>query len=128
MIVMAKQPKKTKSKTKSLPKSRKAAPPKSQKRSMAAKPQRNARAWEDKLAELKRRLLEISDLNAAGSVLSWDEATYMPAGGAVARGRQSATLRRIAHEQFVDPAIGSLIDVLEPQAERLSPESDDASL
>lgn len=50
---------------------------------------------ETKLAELKRRLLEIYDLNAAGSVLSWDEATYMPAGGATARGRQTATLRRL---------------------------------
>ena len=30
---------------------------------------------DDKLAELKRRLLEISDLSAASSVLSWDQAT-----------------------------------------------------
>jgi hypothetical protein len=30
------------------------------------------------LADLKHRLSEIYDLNAAGSVLGWDEATYMP--------------------------------------------------
>ena len=42
------------------------------------------------LAELKRRLSEIYDLNAAKSVLTWDEATYMPKGGAAARGRQAA--------------------------------------
>ena len=46
----------------------------------------NRQSPEQKLRELKRRLLEISDLHAAGAVLSWDEATYMPAGGATARG------------------------------------------
>ena len=65
------------------------------------------------LAELKHRLSEIYDLTAAGSVLTWDEATYMPKGGAVARGRQSSLLRRLAHERFVDPALGRLIDRLE---------------
>src|SRR5262245_8639907 len=67
---------------------------------------------EDTLAELKRRLLEINDLSAASSVLSWDQATYMPKGGAAARGRQGATLQRLAHEKFVDPALGRLIDAL----------------
>lgn len=81
-----------------------------------------------KLTELKRRLLEIDDLNAASSVLSWDEATYMPTGGAAARGRQTATLRRLAHEQFVDPALGRLIDDLEPYAKGLAPDDDNASL
>jgi carboxypeptidase Taq len=78
------------------------------------------------LADLKHRLSEIYDLHAAGSVLSWDEATYMPKGGALARGRQSALLRRVAHERFVDPALGRAIDRLEPQADRLAPA--DASL
>jgi carboxypeptidase Taq len=86
------------------------------------------RSPEDKLAELRRRLLEISDLNAAGSVLSWDEATYMPTGGAAARGRQTATLRRLAHERFVDPALGRLIDELQPYADGLPPDTDEACL
>src|SRR4051794_25220990 len=81
---------------------------------------------EGSLKELRRRLLEISDLNAAGSVLSWDQATYMPNGGAAARGRQGATLRRLAHEMWVDPALGRLIDAIEPAADRLS--DDDSSL
>jgi carboxypeptidase Taq len=71
------------------------------------------------LADLKHRLSEIYDLNAAGAVLGWDEATYMPKGGALARGRQSALLRRLAHERFVDPALGKQIDRLEPCADRL---------
>ena len=93
-----------------------------------ARPDGARRSPEMKLAELKRLLLEIYDLNAAGSVLSWDEATYMPTGGATARGRQTATLRRLAHERFVDPALGRLVDDLGPYAEGLPPDDDDASL
>jgi carboxypeptidase Taq len=65
---------------------------------------------------------------AAGSLLSWDQATYMPRGGAPARSRQSATLRTFARQQLVDPAMGRLLDALAPFAERLSPDSDDTSL
>jgi carboxypeptidase Taq len=78
------------------------------------------------LADLKQRLAEIYDLNSAGSVLSWDEATYMPSGGAAARGRQVAILRRLAHERFTDPALGRLLDRLERSPDDLS--ADDASL
>ena len=48
----------------------------------AAKSARNRRSAEQKLVELKRRLREISDLTAAGDVLNWDQATYMPREGA----------------------------------------------
>ncbi len=78
------------------------------------------------LADLKRRLAEIYDLNAAGSVLGWDEATYMPSGGAPARGRQSALLQRLAHKRLVDPALGRALDRLEAQRGRLA--QTDASL
>jgi carboxypeptidase Taq len=64
------------------------------------------------LAELKSRLAEIDDLNAAGAVLSWDQHTYMPPGGAAARGRQLATLTKLAHEKFTTPALGRLLDRL----------------
>src|SRR5262245_11361234 len=80
------------------------------------------------LDELKSRLLEINDLLAACSVLTWDQATYMPRGGAPARSRQGATLHRLAHQKLVNPAMGRLLDALAPFAERLSPDSDDASL
>ena len=42
---------------------------------------------EAKLQELKTRLLGINDLNAAAALLHWDQVTYMPPGGAAARGR-----------------------------------------
>ena len=80
------------------------------------------------LVELKRRLREISDLNAASDVLNWDQATYMPEGGAGARGRQRAMLNRLAHERAVEPALGGLIDELTRYGENLPYDSDDASL
>jgi carboxypeptidase Taq len=88
----------------------------------------NRKPAELKLAELKRRLLEISDLEAAESLLGWDHATYMPEGGAVARARQGAMLSRLAHEKSVDPALGRLLDELEPYADRLPHDTDDAGL
>jgi carboxypeptidase Taq len=79
-------------------------------------------------AELKRRYLEINDLSAASAVLNWDQATYMPEGGAEARGRQCATLGRLAHTRATDPALGKLLDDLARIAETLDPDSDEACL
>lgn len=81
-----------------------------------------------RLQELKARLREIDDLRAAGAVLHWDQTTYMPPGGAAARGRQLATLARLAHEKLVDPALGRLLDELRPYEESLPYEDDEASL
>lgn len=46
----------------------------------------------------KPLMARISDLSHADAVLGWDMETYMPPGGAEARGEQSATLRTIVHE------------------------------
>ncbi len=83
---------------------------------------------EQKMQELRSRLTEIFDLSAARAILSWDQATYLPPGAAEARGRQMATLSRLAHDKFVDPAIGRLLDALRPYEESLSYDSDDAAL
>ncbi|MCB0199893.1 MAG: carboxypeptidase M32 [Caldilineae bacterium] len=82
----------------------------------------------DKLTELKSRLREASDFNSAASVLYWDQTTYMPPGGAEARGRQIAALQKLAQERFTDPAIGRLLDDLQPYQESLPYDDDDASL
>jgi Carboxypeptidase Taq (M32) metallopeptidase len=74
------------------------------------------------------RLLEIGDLNYAAAILGWDQATYMPPGGAEARGRQSAMLSKLAHEKAVDPALGRLLDSLARDAGKLPADGDDASL
>ncbi|MPZ37283.1 MAG: carboxypeptidase M32 [Rhizobiales bacterium] len=94
----------------------------------AAKRGRDRRSAEDSLAELERRLREINDLGAVGSVLGWDEATYMPKGGAIARGRQSAMVSRMRHERSIAPALGRLIDGLSSYADSLPADSDGAAL
>ena len=81
-----------------------------------------------KFQELKTRLIEVNDINSASGLLHWDQSTYMPPGGAAARARQSATLSRIAHEKFTDPAIGKLLDALTPYERSLDYDSDEASL
>jgi carboxypeptidase Taq len=80
------------------------------------------------LAALKTRLLEIDDLNSAAGLLRWDQTTYMPPGGAPARGRQLATLSRLAHERFVEPETGRWLDRAAQETAALPFESDEASL
>jgi carboxypeptidase Taq len=73
-------------------------------------------------------MAEISDISHAASVLGWDQMTYMPPGGAEARGRQQALLGKLAHEKSVDPALGKLLDSLRGLEKKLDYDSDDASL
>jgi carboxypeptidase Taq len=89
---------------------------------------RDRQSAKTKLAELKCRLLEMNDLRAAGALLGWDHATYMPKYGAVARARQGATVSKLVHEKSVDPNLGKLLDALEPHADALPRDSDDARL
>ncbi len=53
------------------------------------------------LEPLSTVLLEIQRINSAASLLSWDQETYMPAGGGAARAEQIATLQGIAHQKLV---------------------------
>lgn len=66
---------------------------------------------------LLRRFAEresvISDLGQALALLRWDQETYMPRGGAVARGQQIATLAELVHARIADPELGELIAGLE---------------
>ncbi|MBI1295400.1 carboxypeptidase M32 [bacterium] len=80
------------------------------------------------VTELKQRLMEVDDLRAAAALLNWDQSTYMPPGGAPARGRQMATLYRLAHERFTDPAVGRILDALEPQLAALDNADDTVAL
>lgn len=66
------------------------------------------------LAALEALLKEHTDLEAAASVLRWDQATFMPPGGAGARGRQLALLDGLVHDRISDPQIGQLVDRLDP--------------
>ncbi|HWK30020.1 MAG TPA: carboxypeptidase M32 [Solirubrobacter sp.] len=80
------------------------------------------------LAELRRRAGEIADLNSIGGLLLWDQNTMMPAGGAGARADQFEALERLIHARLTDPALGKLLDALDPWAADIDPDSDDAAL
>jgi carboxypeptidase Taq len=82
----------------------------------------------DPFDELVRRLGEISDLDHASYLLSWDQETKMPPLGAPARAEQLATLTRISHELATAPEIGVLLDRLSEREESADPESFEASL
>ena len=105
-------------------------PAEAPKRAPDAKRPRATRAGEAEtlLADLKARLAEIADLAAAAGVLSWDQATYMPTGGAAGRGRQLARLNELTHTKRTDAALGRLLDRLEPHARALPDDHDDAAL
>ncbi len=59
---------------------------------------------------LTARLLEIQRINSAASLLSWDQETYMPAGGGQARADQISTLQGVAHQKLVSPEIQGLLE------------------
>jgi carboxypeptidase Taq len=82
----------------------------------------------DALEQLKERLAEITDLGKVGRLLSWDQQTMMPLAGTGHRADQMATVYRLAHERFTDPAVGRLLEELRPLEESLDPDSDDAAL
>lgn len=64
----------------------------------------------DALQLLKERLATISDIDAAMAVLTWDQQTYMPAGGIAGRSEQLATLSQISHEMLVSDETGKLLE------------------
>lgn len=52
---------------------------------------------------------EVSDIHGAISLMGWDQETYMPRKGAIARSRQLATLSGIAHARFTSDEMGTAI-------------------
>ncbi len=83
---------------------------------------------EEKIKQLRENLAEIMDLTYVMALLAWDQQTYMPPGGAEARGNQMALLGRLAHERSTTPELGKLLEDLKPYAASLDPDADDARL
>jgi len=81
-----------------------------------------------KLEQLKTILAEVADLNNAAALLGWDQQTYMPPGGAAARGNQLATLGKIAHVRFTSEEVGRLLEDLKKELAGADPDSDQARL
>jgi carboxypeptidase Taq len=63
--------------------------------------------------ELIQRIKEARLLESVGSVLGWDERTYMPSQGSAHRAEQMALLARLTHEQLTVPRLGELLSIVE---------------
>jgi carboxypeptidase Taq len=83
---------------------------------------------DDALKQLKTLLQEISDLEAAAALLSWDSQTLMPKGAANDRGEQLGTISRIIHIKSTSDEIGSLLETLRPTENQLDKDTDDHCL
>ncbi|AKU89713.1 carboxypeptidase M32 [Vulgatibacter incomptus] len=60
------------------------------------------KAWN----ELSRRMAELRDLGSIVGLLTWDQETFMPPGGADGRARQLAALQSLIHERLVSQELG----------------------
>jgi carboxypeptidase Taq len=83
---------------------------------------------DEKVNQLKTILNKYADLNYVNYVLGWDQQTYMPPGGAEGRAYQMATISSLAHETLTSDELGHILDDLQPYAQQLPPDSDDACL
>ncbi|TVR88005.1 MAG: carboxypeptidase M32 [Trueperaceae bacterium] len=72
---------------------------------------------ESAFERLRAELADVVDLRGAAFLLTWDQATMMPPGGAAARARQLALLKQLAHERFVAPSVGRLLEAAEAEVD-----------
>jgi carboxypeptidase Taq len=56
---------------------------------------------------------QISNVNAATSLLSWDQEVMMPEGGTPARSQQKSTLSSLSHDLLTEDKVGDWLDELE---------------
>jgi carboxypeptidase Taq len=66
--------------------------------------------------ELCRLLRRAGTLGSVRRLLSWDQETYMPKGGASARSEQQEIMAELCHKAGTDPRIGELISACEGDA------------
>ncbi len=59
----------------------------------------------DSYTKLHNHMKETSLLGSCGSVLGWDERTYMPRGGSKHRGDQLALLAGLIHDRVTDKRV-----------------------
>lgn len=56
------------------------------------------------------RMQELKDLSGVIGLSTWDQETYLPTKGEVARASQLSTLQGLYHERLVDPAVGEWVE------------------
>jgi len=83
--------------------------------------------YNEDFSKLKELISEVENINSASSILYWDQNTYMPTYGSAGRGRQLATLGKIAHEKFTSTEIEKLLNKLETFEKEIQYDSFEAS-
>ena len=68
--------------------------------------------------EYLRQTRTIADLNAASSILNWDQETYMPDGAADLRANQIATLDTLVHQMTVAEPYQQVLSKLEQASDQ----------
>lgn len=76
-------------------------------------------AYEELLSELRTTAL----LESCGSVLGWDEQTYMPPAGAEHRSNQVSLLAGMVHERATSKRLGELLTAVEEDDQPNDPDS-----
>ncbi|HEY5284736.1 MAG TPA: carboxypeptidase M32 [Polyangia bacterium] len=72
-------------------------------------------------AALTEHYQRIAHLRHAEAILSWDEATVMPAGGGAARGQALSTLRGVIHQHATSAQLADLFAAAADESRNLSP-------
>jgi carboxypeptidase Taq len=81
-----------------------------------------------KLDRLKEIMGEVYDVRNAASLMSWDQQTYMPAGGNEARGHHLATLGKLSHQLATTDEVAKLLADLKQEFAGADANSDDVAL
>ncbi|MGQ0635838.1 MAG: carboxypeptidase M32 [Planctomycetaceae bacterium] len=84
-------------------------------------------AAEQTYAKLLDHLRQTAVLESCGSLLGWDEQTYMPSGGAEHRARQLSLLAGLVHERATAPVVGEMLSEIEASTVVLDPDSSAAA-
>lgn len=82
----------------------------------------------EKYDALLSHLADVQNLSRAASVLSWDQQTGMPHGGAAARAAQLTTLSRLHHTLFTGDKTAELLDAAANEIGDADYDSNEASL
>jgi carboxypeptidase Taq len=77
------------------------------------------------ITAVQQRIATVSDLLCTLNLLVWDSRTMMPSGGAESRGRQIATVTRLARDEIASDAMLRDLEVAEAQARSLPEDHDD---
>src|SRR5512140_1344410 len=88
----------------------------------------NRRHMSPKLDRLKEIMGEVYDVRNTASLLSWDQQTYMPAGGNEARGHHLATLGKLGHQLGTSDEVAKLLADLKQEFAGADETSDAAAL